>query len=793
MERVTPFRVAGLAYNSLHPMNNPRQSTWLNFSVEHPWLALLLSLILVVAATAGASRLTFSDDIRVFFDPDNPQLKAYELHEDTYSKGNSVLFVVAPKDGNVFGRETLTSLETLTSEAWKLPYSRRVDSIVNFQHTYARDDDLVVENLVRDAGTLSDADLSRIRAVALAEPLLVNRLVSGKAHVAAVNVPVVLPGVEPLVEQPELVAAARKLAADIEAANPNLTIHLTGLVMINNALAEAGRHDMETLIPLMLLVILVVLALLLRNVSGVFATLLVILFSITAGVGCAGWFGIQLSPPVVSAANIIMTLAVADSVHVLITFLHGMRDGHSKARAMKESLRINAMPVFLTSISTAIGFMSMNFSESPPFRDLGNIVAGGVVFAFLLSLLMLPALMMLLPVHAKQTQDGEQSGMSVLSSFVIRQRSPLLIGMSALAIILVLFVSRNELNDEFVQYFDESLAFRQATDFTIDNLTGFEFIEYSLQSGEGGGINDPDYLRTVSAFADWYRQQPEVMHVYAFTDIMKRLNKNLHDDDPAWFRLPDSRELAAQYLLLYEMSLPFGLDMTDQIDLDKSATRFKVSLTGISTNGMLELEARAEQWLADNAPGVMRATGTGQSLMFAHIGSANIISMLSGTVLAMVLISCLLMIALRSFKFGLLSLIPNLAPAAMAFGLWGLLVGEVGLALSIVVGMTMGIVVDDTVHFMSKYLYARRQHGHTPEQAVRYTFNHVGSALWVTSLVLIAGFSVLMFSDFQLNSGMGLLSAVTIAMALIADFFLLPPLLMLVERNADVEPARSEA
>ena len=771
-------------------MNPPRQSPWLSFPVDHPWMALLLSLILLAAAAAGASRLTFSDDIRVFFDPDNAQLKAYEQHEDTYSKANSVLFVVEPKDGKVFTRDTLASLETLTAEAWKLPHSRRVDSLVNFQHTYSEDDDLIVEDLVSDAANLSDADLARIRAVALAEPLLVNRLVSDRGHVAAINVPVVLPRIDPLTEQPELVAAARKLAADTEAANPNIKVHLTGLVMINNALAEAGKGDMATLIPLMLLVVLVALALMLRNISGVIVTLLVIIFSIIAGFGAAGWFGIRLSPPVISAANIIMTLAVADSVHLLVTFLHGMRAGSSKAEAMKESLRINAMPVFLTSLSTGIGFLSMNFSDSPPFRDLGNIVVGGVVFAFILAMLLLPALMMLLPVRVKPQPEEHSTGMDALASFVIARRTPLLIGMSALTIVLTLFISRNQLNDEFVKYYDESVPFRQATDFTIDNLTGFEFIEYSLESGEEGGINNPDYLRTVAAFADWYRQQPEVKHVYAYTDIIKRLSKNMHGDDPAYFITPDNRELAAQYLLLYEMSLPFGLDLTDQINLDKSATRFKASLGHISTNGMLDLEKRAERWLADNAPEVMRATGTGQSLMFAHIGATNIRSMLTGTVLALVLISVLLMFALRSSKFGLLSLLPNLAPAAMAFGLWGLLVGEVGLALSVVVGMTMGIVVDDTVHFMSKYLRARRDHGYSPEQAVRYSFNHVGSALWTTSLVLVAGFSVLMLSDFQLNAGMGLLSAVTIAMALLADFFLLPPLLMLVEGKAD-DPSKA--
>jgi hypothetical protein len=272
-----------------------------------------------------------------------------------------------------------------------------------------------------------------------------------------------------------------------------------------------------------------------------------------------------------------------------------------------------------------------------------------------------------------------------------------------------------------------------------------------------------------------------VLHVNSLTDIMKRLNKNLHGDDPAWYRLPDQRDMAAQYLLLYEMSLPYGLDLNNQIDVGKSATRLVVTVANISSNEMLALEDTAQDWLKRNAP-YMRSDGASPAVMFAHIGQRNIRSMLTGTTVALVLISLVLVIALRSLKIGLVSLIPNLAPAAMAFGLWGVLVGEVGLALSVVTGMTLGIVVDDTVHFLSKYLRARReQHLDSPD-AVRYAFSTVGMALGVTSVVLIFGFLVLTLSPFRMNADMGLLTAVTIAFALAADFLFLPPLLMKVDK-----------
>ncbi len=434
----------------------------------------------------------------------------------------------------------------------------------------------------------------------------------------------------------------------------------------------------------------------------------------------------------------------------------------------------------------------MNFSDSPPFRDLGNIVAVGVLAAFVLSVGFLPALMAVLPVRVRAEARGRAALMERFAEFVIRRRGVLLYGVGGLILLLVAFIPRNELNDVFVEYFDHSVPFRTATDYATDNLTGLYRIDYSVESGQSGGVSDPEFMRQVDAFTDWLRAQPEAIYVGSYTDIMKRLNRNMHGDDPAFYRLPEGRELAAQYLLLYEMSLPYGLDLNNQINVDKSATRVHVSLQTLSVNEVLAFVERAGQWLDGNAPGLEAEAG-GPSVMFSHIGQRNIRSMLLGTSVALVLISMILVVALRSVRMGLVSLVPNLVPAAMAFGVWGILVGEVGLSLSVVTGMTLGIVVDDTVHFLSKYLRARRERGLSPPDSVRYAFRTVGTALWVTSLVLIAGFLVLTLSAFKPNSGMGLMTAITIGLALVADFLFLPPLLMKIEEKKDAKATADAA
>jgi predicted RND superfamily exporter protein len=654
-----------------------------------------------------------------------------------------------------------------------------------------------VEDLVRKAGLLNEVDLAERRAIALAEPIVRNRLLPDGAHVTGVNVTLQFPG-EAIDETTRSVAAARELAERIEAEHPGITTYLTGVTMLSNAFMEASERDMMTLMPLMFLVLIVAIGVLLRSVTGTVVTVVIIGLSVATAMGLAGFAGLQLTPVSASAPVMILTLAVADSIHILVTMLRSMRSGLGKHDALVESLRVNVQPVFLTSLTTVIGFLSMNFSDAPPFHHLGNTTAVGVGAAFLYSVLLLPALISVLPVKAR-LREARHEWSERLGEFVVNYRRPLLWSTSAAVIVLggrpllwstsaaviVLgaFVPSNDLNDEFVKYFDNSVRFRTDTDFTTENLTGVYQLHFSLGAGESGGISNPEYLAKLDEFAEWYRTQPNVVHVSSLAETIKRLNKNMHGDDEAYYRIPESRELAAQYLLLYEMSLPYGLDLNNQINVDKSATRLVATLNDVSTREMRSITADGETWLRETAPAYMHTYGAGASVMFAHISARNIKGMIKGTVMAFILVSAALFLALRSPKIGLLSLIPNLVPAALAFGVWGAIVGQVNVGVSVVIAMAFGIVVDDTVHFLSKYVRAKREQDANAQEAVRYAFRSVGPALVVTSIIIAAGFLVLALSSFDMNASMGKLTAVTVVFALVADFFLLPPLLMAVEER----------
>ncbi|MGC3836221.1 efflux RND transporter permease subunit [Moritella viscosa] len=362
--------------------------------------------------------------------------------------------------------------------------------------------------------------------------------------------------------------------------------------------------------------------LLLKTISGTIATVLVIFMSIVTTMGIAGWTGFYLSGPLSSAPTMILTLAVADCIHILASMFYEMRQGVNKRLAIQKSLALNLKPIFLTSVTTAIGFLSMNFSDSPPYRDLGNLVAMGVMFAFIFSMTIFPALLTVLPIRTKVSKDSKGNSISMLAEFVINKRKLLLPVMSIIILVFAAFIPKNELNDDFVKYFDESVPYRAATDFMQENLSGMTVLEMSINTGIASGINNPDYLNKLSDFTDWLRELPETDHVNTLTDILKRLNQNMHAEDTAWYKLPNSQELSAQYLLLYEMSLPYGLDLNNQLNVDKSSSKIVATFKNLTSNEMVRLEQDINTWFELNAP-AYDVDIASPSLMFAHIGNGH--------------------------------------------------------------------------------------------------------------------------------------------------------------------------
>ncbi|HCG8432846.1 TPA: MMPL family transporter [Vibrio parahaemolyticus] len=758
---------------------------------KYSLLVLLATIFLIIVATIGGKNLYFRGDYDIFFDGTNKQLLAFDEIQTTFAKTDNLAIVIAPEDGDIFTPQTLSLIQKITVDAWQVPYSSRVDSIANYQHTEAFEDDLLVEDLLYSEYELTPERISKVKSIALSEPVLKSALVSEKGDVTVVNITVQLPEMDKTAEVEEVVSSINAMIDRYQRAYPDVTFHKAGIIAMNHAFMTAAQDDSSTLVPTMLVVILVFLTIMLRSILSVIATLIVIIGSVMATMGISGWAGMFLSTATVNVPTLIMTLAVADCVHVIATMRQSMKNGFTKAQSIERSIALNFVPILITSVTTAIGFLMMNMSDSPVLRDFGNLSALGVMVACFLSVTLLPALLKLLPIHVKmETSQDQKHVMDRLGDFVVSQRRALLPLSVAVIVVCASLIPLNKVNDESVEYFGQRNEFRQAADFMEERISGMTNISIAIKTNESQGIAAPDFLNTIGEFSSWLRDQPETDHVATLADVYKRLNKNMHGDDEAYYSLPQERELAAQYLLLYEMSLPYGLDLNNQINVDKSSIKMVLTVANLGSVELVDLENRIYQWFAEHAP-QYQVVASSPSLMFAHIGETNMASMLSTLPITLVLISALLIFALRSVRLGLISLMPNIAPAVIGFGLWALISGEINLGLSVVVTLTLGIVVDDAVHFLSKYQRARRE-GQTAEQAVRYAFHTVGRALWITTVVLVAGFSVLAMSSFRLNADMGQLSAIVIFIALVVDFLFLPTLLMLFDKKAYLQESPSD-
>ncbi|MEM7616930.1 MAG: MMPL family transporter [Pseudomonadota bacterium] len=750
------------------------------FSVKRKWLTIFLCMILTFIGGFGSQYLKFTGDYQVFFSEGNPSLQRFLNFEAMYGKSDNINFIIISKNGNIYQPEVIRAVHEITNEAWNIPFVSRVDSLTNFQHSYAEGDELIVEDLIFDESEIElPGQMQRLQNIAENEPLLHKFITSEKGDATSINAVVQVDRTD-ITQIQNAVSKARDIREKIIAAYPDdIDVYLTGVTMLSAAFNEVAQADAATLIPGMYVFVILVMFILLRSVSAVICGLAIIILSSIFGMGIGGWMGVQLTPVSIMASTIILTIAIADAVHILSAFRQRMRRGVDKYQAIIESVATNSFPVTLTSLTTVIGFLTLNFSDAPPFHHLGNMTAAGIFMAWILSLTLLPAIMKILPIKYKAISGAGEATGSIIHSVgqAIAAKSKLAFIVATIFCIgSIILIPKLEVNDVWSEYFSKGVDIRDSID-TARPYFGTDVIEFVLDSGKEQGVLEPIFLKDVDAFSEWLKMQPEVKHVYAISDIMKRLNKNLNQDQENFYRIPDNRKLASQYLLVYELSLPYGLDLNDRIDIERERTRVTATIKNISTSESRELVARSVAWLENNNKSGTSFNATGATILFNYIADRNLKAMFNGGVFLIFVIFAIMALSFKSIGIGALSIFLNIAPIAATFGLWAVISGQVGFSIAIVGAVAIGLVIDDTVHLISKYMQARKHQGKSNYDSILYSFDTAGTAIFATTLILTAGFGFLATSSFKPNEDLGLMTAIAIMLAMIINFLVLPALL----------------
>lgn len=742
------------------------------------------TLVVLALAASQMLHMAFNGDIKVMFEKDNHYLKLLEQFDDRYQQSSFLLIMLEPADRNIYTSDNLRLIDRITRAAGEMPHVVRVDSLTTYPRVRVQGDSLSVDALLdgdrlQQGRDITPLEMAVLKSYAESDQQVWGKLVSRQGNAAAVAITVALP--EPQLEsQQELMDAANRLKQTLLQDHPGLTLHFNGDVAIEDAILQVTMEDMLWVNPLVFTTIFLLVGFFLRSRVAIVSTVAVVAVSTFTSMGILVMLGFDINPITMMAPAVIMVLAVLDSVHIMTQYIINLGKGMDKVAAMASSLKKNASPVFWTSATDAVGFLSMNFGDSPPFRDMGNMAAIGVMIAFVVTYTVLPGVALLFSdrIEAKPLVLAEL--MRKMTGAVLRIHGVILWGVLAAIVFLGFSIPAMNVNDDLATYFDDSLEIQDSLKFARNNIEGVQFILYSLGGEEAGQVNDPVFLQRAEQFEQWLEQQPEVSSVDSYLDLLRRINQAMHDDDPAHARLPEERELAAQYLLLYEMSLPEGMDLTRDLSEDRSSMRMVVNVRRSDNQTLIGLEQRAEQWLQQNDP-QLRHDATSELLMFAHMGTGIILSMMDGSLFTLLFVTAMMMIGLRSFKFGLVSMIPNVAPPIVIYGLWTLTVGQVNHAVAMTFSITMGLIVDDTIHLMSKYLDGRRS-GLSPEQAIAESLATSGAAVVVSSLTLGAGFLLLSLSRFTVNDTLSIMTAGIIFMALAFDLIFLPALLVQLDR-----------
>ncbi|KAA3613839.1 MAG: hypothetical protein DWQ05_16320 [Calditrichaeota bacterium] len=760
----------------------------------------------------------FDADYHVWFEDDNPELVAYDKFQQIFSKEENLIIVVVAKNGDLFNNRNLATLKYITDQSWTLPYVSRVSGMTNFNYTYVDDDDLLVEDFIDDI-PLTRPEMLEKKKRALEDPLMPKFLISQKGDITQIQLQVIIPrdfpngfleareGMEKLVKkftEPEVIGESGEVEANIYY-NPDIEIRLAGTVMMNTAFQKFAQDDVQNLIPFMFLFIMIFLAVSLRSFWGTISPVLLLLTSVVFPIALfIGLMNLSLTNASTNVVQMLVAVAIADSVHVLAIFFRGLRNGLDKRHSVIYTVEKNFLPCMITSITTAIGFFSLMVQDIPPFQDLGLFAGSGTLYAFFASVFTLPAFLSLLPFRKREVDHSaieahEEKGWEWLANFVYKYQKSIRYVALVTSVFALYFVFQIKMDNTAVKYFADHTEFRQATKYIDENIIGVNPIEFNFDSGEDNGIYDPAYLNKLERFQDFISEHPEfeITYVASIVDIIKRINKTMHGDDPAYYRIPvdgelsengekiNARRLIAQYLLLYQMSLPQGMSLTNQIDIRNRSTRVTAFVRSISSFELMGHAKKIEAWLQDNNP-ESAIPALGVPIMFGRLFTVAIPGMLKSLMISFVFITIVLMITFKSLRIGFFSMIPNIWPITFVFGVIGLLQIPVNMSVAIVGMITLGIAVDDTVHYLTKYLKGKHE-GLDQKAAILYAFRQVAAPLVFTSVILIAGFGALTYSDFVLNSDMAFYCTMVIALALFADFILLPATILKFDRTESVK------
>ena len=752
---------------------------FVNTIIKFRWFIAIIIPLITFFMASSLKNLEFEGSYRIWFGKESKILKDYDHFRAIFGNDDAVTIMFSDEDG-IFTKEALETVENITQKLWETHYIARVDSITNYQYVHNDEeypDEVIVEDFIEEPQHYTEEELAKKRSIAIKEDMIVGRIISKDAKTT-----MIVGRMTPKAgDDPEVSFKLRDAVLEILA--PEEKAHgykffLGGGPIINTSFIEVAQHDGAVFTPSVIAIAMLLLLLIFRKFSSMFMSIIVVIFTFLIVLSIQVLLGFKLNNFTANVPVFVVAIGIADAMHLLWIYTMARKKGMQNHRAIHYSVQKNFLAIFLTSVTTAIGFASLGISAVVPIQTLGIATASAALLAFILTILFVPAALAIVNPKIKADKDVQEADNHPVAVWYTHflQRNAKLILTTAMSIFIVLGLGifQAKVDSNTVKYFKESFPFRVAVNEMQEKLTGPMSYEIIVDSKKNDGIKDPKFLNTVEKFyKEFYATYPDARHVSSLMDVVKTFNKVLNGSKT----VPQDQELIAQYLLLYSLSLPQGMEINDKMDIDERLLRVSASMNLVETSKDLEMIAWIEDWWKKTP---YSAVVNGQTVMFAHMQHDVTATLIESITLAVISISLVMLLIFRNWRMLPLFIVPNVLPIALVVGVMGWLHIDIDMGVAIAGAIIIGVAVDDTIHFMVKYIEARKR-GDNLENAMKYVMSYAGSAIIFTTIVLSLAFLVFVFSDFNPNYHFGIVTASALIIAVIVDLVALPALLILID------------
>jgi len=748
---------------------------FINSIIRFRWVIAILIPLITLAFSTQLKHLEFEGSYRIWFAEDSKTLTDYDAFRATFGNDDAIS-IVFKDDNGIMNPKALALIDRLTQKLWETKSIARVDSLTNYQYVHSDPeypDDVITEDFILDVENLSPEYLEKRAQIALEEDLLVNHFISPDGKTTMI-VGKMVPKVG---DTPELSLEIKKTVDKylLEEKDTGYTFYLGGGPVLNTAFVELGTHDMTTFTPLVLIIAMVLLWIIFKRPAGMVLSLITVIFTFLIVLSIQVLLGYKLNNFTANMPVFIVAIGIADAMHLFWIYLLGRRKGLDNHEAIHYSVHKNFLPILLTSLTTAVGFASLGISEVIPIKTLGIATANAALLAFVLTILFVPAVLAIInpkinPKEIKKAEDKPNSFANKYASFIMKHDGKILISTLILFTGIGLGMTYLKVDSNTVRYFREDVEFRKTVNFMQDNLTGPMTYEIVVDSKVKDGIKSPEFMKTVETFYEEYKKTyPNVRHLSSLTDVVKKFNEVLNSSKT----IPDSQNLIAQYLLLYSLSLPQGMEINDKMDVDERLLRVSASVNIVDTSLDLEMIKWAEDWWKKTP---YKATVNGQTAMFAYMQHDVTDTLIQSITLAITVVSIMMLFIFRNLRMIPLFIIPNVLPIILVVGAMGWLGITIDIGVAISGAIIIGVAVDDTIHFLVKYREARSK-GYNFHDSLSYVMQYAGSAIIFTTIVLSSAFMIFSFSQFLPNVNFGIVTAIALVIAVVVDLLMLPAIL----------------